>query len=93
MSEVLARFHFGSIWVLRRVKWAAGAADMVVWCDLRLSLRSSLSLSLSLSLPQATIYAYGTLQDECTICLDMLEDAVQTVCSHIYCSEWRNHTM
>lgn len=39
----------------------------------------------SAAFPQATLYAYGTLQDECTICLDMLEDAVQTVCSHIFC--------
>jgi SNF2 family DNA or RNA helicase len=37
------------------------------------------------SYPQAVLTAFGTLADECSICLELLEDAVQTQCRHLFC--------
>lgn len=39
------------------------------------------------SFPQALNPAFGSLKDECTICLELLEDAVQTACGHLFCKE------
>jgi len=37
--------------------------------------------------PQAEEPAFGTLADECSVCLELLEDAVQTACRHLFCKE------
>lgn len=39
------------------------------------------------SFPQATVPAFGTAADECSICLDVLEEALQTYCRHLFCRE------
>lgn len=41
------------------------------------------ALAPSESFPQASDPAFGSLSQECSICLELLEDAVQTHCRHL----------
>ncbi len=45
------------------------------------------ALAPSEGFPQAVDAAFGSLRDECSICIELLEDAVQTACRHLFCKE------
>ena len=34
------------------------------------------------------VKAVQNLNDECTICLEVLEEPLQTLCKHLFCGEW-----